>query len=305
MHLAIALAVITLAADEVRPAITALAMTPDGKGCVVGSQAGIRYRTLDRATMEPLATKLDHVHALAFSPDGKVLAASGGTPGESGVVELWSWPGRKPLGRLEGHDDLVYDVIWLKKGAALATAGADRTIRLWEFPSRKLTATLTGHSGPVLALAVCPDGSLLCSGSADHTIRVWESATGKLLRSLNNHLGSVHSLSFRASRADEPLTLASAGADNTVRIWQPAVGRMVRILRHPAPVFTVAWTTNGTLVSGAKDGKLRVYDGEETTLLREQHCSWSWITSLAIPSDSDRVAAGDSLGQVHVCKIKP
>src|SRR5262249_21686104 len=149
-----------------------------------------------------LATQLEHVHALAFAPDGKTLAAAGGTPAESGVVELWTWPGGKLLGRLEGHDDLVYDVAWLSSGT-LATAGADRTVRLWDAATRRATATLTGHSGPVLALAAAPDGSLLCSGSADHTIRVWELPSGKLLRSLNNHLGPVHALAFRPARKDE------------------------------------------------------------------------------------------------------
>ena len=47
---------------------------------------------------------------------------------------------------------------------------------------------------------------------------------------------------------------------DVVRIWQPGIGRMVRILRHPAPVYAVAWGRDGArLYTGAKDGVLRTH----------------------------------------------
>src|SRR5262245_19204161 len=75
------------------PPVTALALTPDGKSVVVGSQAGLEVRTwpeLER--VRTLATELPHVHDLVFAPDGKTLAAVGGAPAQSGMVELYRWP---------------------------------------------------------------------------------------------------------------------------------------------------------------------------------------------------------------------
>jgi len=284
--------------------VSALAVTPDGTGYIQGSQAGVVLRSFSNDNEERLASQLQHVHALAFSADGKTLAVAGGTPGEAGVVELWSWPAPKLLGKLEGHDDLVYDVAWLPTTATLVTASADRTVRLWDTKTREVTATLTGHSGTVLALAVAPDGTLLCSGSADHTIRVWDARSGKLLRSLTNHLGPVHSLAFRARKNDEPLTLASAGGDATVRLWQPAVGRMLRIVRHPVAVYAAAWDPDGRLWSGARDGRVRLL-GDGETFLREHQASQSWIVSLAVSPLSEQLVVGDSAGQVHLIRAKP
>ncbi len=288
-----------------QPAVTALIVTPDGKGFLHGSQAGVVYRPFTSGAEEGLATQLEHVHAFAFSPDGKTLAVAGGTPAESGTVELWSWPARKVLGRFEGHEDLAHDVVWLASGKVIATASADRTIRFWDVADRQCTTTLTGHSGPVLALAVSPDGTLLCSGSADQTIRVWDAATGKLLRALNNHLGPVHSLSFRAPRDDVPPTLASASTDATVRLWHPATGRLLRIIRHPAPVYAVAWGHDGTcLYSGAKDGQLGRLDPDAADP-RALALANGWIVSLAVCPCTGRLVAGDSHGRVFFPPAKP
>jgi WD40 repeat protein len=284
-----------------KSAITALAVTPDGKGFVQGSQAGVRLRPFQGDESSTIATKLDHVHALTFSPDGKSLAIAGGSPAENGAIELWTWPERKLVGRLDGHADVVYDVVWLDGGKRLATASADRGVRLWDFASRKNVATLVGHSGPVLALAVSPDGAWLCSGSADHTIRVWSAADGKLVRALVNHLGPVHQLAFRpASAKNRPPYLASAGGDSTVRIWQPSIGRMVRIVRHPEPVLAIAWIANGSLYSGGKDGILRVLDGDSDKVLYEERHGPVAFTSLAIRATSGLALVGNAHGDVHL-----
>jgi WD40 repeat protein len=286
--------------DRSGPMITALAVAPDGSGWLKGSQDGVLFHSCRDGRERTITVGLDHVHALTFSPDGTILAVAGGSPAESGVVELHSWPAGDLLGRLEGHDDVVYDVAWLKGGTILATAGADRAVRIWEVGTRHEVAALEGHSGPVLALAASPDGDWFCSGGADGTIRVWESGPWRSVRTLNNHLGPVHGLAFRPAQAEgSPATLASAGGDATVRVWQPGIGRMVRIVRHPAPVLCVAWDDLGSrLVTGAKDGHLRVVDGDGVAILAESRLSEGRITALAVPPRNAPLIVGDSRGAV-------
>ncbi|MCI0459267.1 MAG: WD40 repeat domain-containing protein [Gemmataceae bacterium] len=281
-----------------KPAVTALAIAPDGKGFVHGSQAGVALRPFTGGDEQRIPTKLDHVHALAFAPDGSTLAVAGGSPAESGVVELWSWPQRKLLGRLEGHADVVYDVVWLTGGKGLVTASADRTLRVWDGGTRKPIRTLTGHSGPVLALALAPDSKWLCSGSADQTIRVWKTDDWSLARSLDNHLGPVHSLAFRPGGEEgRPAYLASSGGDSTIRIWQPAIGRLVRIVRHPAPVLALGWSPDGKhLWTGSKDGVLRTVDADSDSVLAERKSAEGAVVSLAVHPVDGRLVIGDARG---------
>jgi WD40 repeat protein len=299
--LLLALLATTLVGDEperVGPIITALAAAPDGSGWLRGSQAGVVFRSSRDGRERAIPASLDHVIALAFSPDGSTLAIAGGSPAESGAVELRSWPSGGLLGRLEGHADTVHDVIWLDGGKALATAGADRVVRIWDAGTRREVAALEGHAGTVLALAASPDGKWLCSGAADGTIRVWEPGPWRSVRSLTNHLGPVHALAFRPLRAEgRPATLASAGGDATVRVWQPGIGRMVRIVRLPSPVLCLAWTPDGArILAGAKDGHLRVLDGDGDMIHGTRRVAEGQVTALSATREDGKVLVGTSGG---------
>ena len=282
--------------------VTALAFTPNDGDVLFATQAGVRLRTADSRSREAVATKLAQVHALVFTPDGKTLAVAGGSPAESGAVELWSWREGKLVTTLAGHDDLVYAVAWGPKGEWLAAAGADRDVRVWDVATGRRRHLLSGHSGPVLALAATPDGRWLFSAGADQTIRVWDAATGRAVRTLDNHTGTVHGLALRPG-TDGPPVLASAGADGTIRVWQPTVGRMVRIVRHPAVVYAVAWSGDGAaILSGAGDGKLRLIAADSDTVLAERAIKGGRPTVVA--TTGARGVAGTTAGETIRFDVK-
>jgi len=299
MHAFLTILVLTAGvADPPKPAITALALTPDGKGCLHASQGGIVHRRFERAAEQSIPTKLDHVLALAFRTDGKRLAIAGGSPAEAGIIELLSWPELKPLAKLEGHEDVIYDCVWLADGKMLATVSGDRTVRIWDAEG-KCKHTLSGHSGPVLSVAVSPDGRWLCSGSGDQTIRVWDTTKWELARALTNHRSAVYRLSFRTG-GEGHATLASASEDGTVRIWQPGIGRMVRIVNHGSPVLGLAWRGDGTLMTGTKDGVLRHVAGDSDQVLAQAKADDGRITTLACRAADGQMVVGYVSGVAKV-----
>jgi WD40 repeat protein len=124
------------------------------------------------------------VTALAASPDGKLIAASGGicpdTPqGESdsekhpGTV-MWDAATGREIRTFTGHKGMVNSVTISRDGRLLLTAGADKTIRCWDVATGKQLRVLRGHAGGVTSLAVSPDGKVLASGSEDMSILLWD-----------------------------------------------------------------------------------------------------------------------------------
>jgi len=153
--------------------------------------------------------------ALAFSPDGKTLAAAnsdgviflrdlqhhrtkvlrgGGvqintlafSPSglqlaagfSTGVARIWNLERNTSL-RLQGHRQAVWRSTFSPDGRTLATASSDRTVALWDVASGAERLRLPAHGHPVFGLAYAPDGKRIFTGDLlDNTVRIWSADSG-------------------------------------------------------------------------------------------------------------------------------
>jgi len=246
--------------------VTALAFDSAGKSlAVVAGEAGKSgvvglYSVGDGKVGEPVTfpAHRDSVYALAFSPDGRLLA----TAGYDRVIHLWAVPaaGAKPVRTLTDHSDTVYSLAFSPDGKLLASAAADRAVKVWDVATGTRLYTLGDPTDWVYAVAWHPDGKRLAAAGVDKSIRVWAADRdgGKLTNSVFAHDGPVLKLAFSADGS----TLYSAGEDRVVKAWDAKTLTETRVFdRRPDSILSMALRPDGKQLSlGRFDGALELID---------------------------------------------
>ncbi len=78
------------------------------------------------------------VSAVAFSPDGKFLAAGM----DDQTIKIWEAATQKLVSTLQGHTGPVKAVAYSSDGKTLASGGRDGEVRLWDLSSGETRLTL-------------------------------------------------------------------------------------------------------------------------------------------------------------------
>ena len=239
------------------------------------------------------------VEALAFSPDGRLLA----TGSYDGTTKLWNIATGDTIATLTGHTNEVNSLAFSPDGRLLATDSG--TAKLWNIATGDVIATLTGHTDGTSNLAFSPDGRLLATGSSDRTTKLWNIATGNVIATLTGHTGWVTSLAF----SPDGRLLATGSydefGDRTVKLWNIATGDVIATLAgHTGNVTSLAFSPDGRLLAtGHDDGTASLWnsatgDAIATLIGCRTRCFFmgaavpDWVTSLAFSPDGRLLATG-------------
>lgn len=283
------------------PQIASLAWKADGsllaagtyREVIVFDAAGKRLRTLTGLS--------DVVRALAFSPDGNVLAAAGGVPGQGGEIRFWDANTGMLLKTVQGHTDCIYGFAWRPDGKQFVTTSYDKTIRLWDAEKYTMTAELKEHAEAVYAAAYSSNGKFLATSSADRSIRVWDAATGNRLYTLAGHTDVVTSLSFDPTAAAGE-RLLSASADKTVRLWtmKPDNGESAKTYAAQDDVITdMHYSPDGKwFVTASNDGAVKLWDAAKGESLKTIVRGGDAILAVAFTPNNKTLAVGSYDGSV-------
>ena len=176
------------------------------------------------------------VRQLAFSPDGRALAAVGS--GTDNRVALWDVEREESAGELRAPDDArLWRIALSPDGRTLAAGGCEKTeddactqgaIHLWDLARKeRLGQALVGHTDWVTGLAFSADSRLLASGSDDRTVRLWDVADPARARSGAHRSpttggGGHPQPGLQPGRADAGLRRPQRDHHPVGRQWSPA-----------------------------------------------------------------------------------
>lgn len=245
------------------------------------------------------------VSALAFSPDGRVLA----TGGEDQAIHTWNATTGAPFEVYNGHKGAIGTLSFVGNDR-LVSGAADRGAIVWDLhPAWKLERVIgTGDANSPLAdrvnaLRFSPDGKWLATGGGEPTrggeLKLWEVATGKPLNDFKNvHSDAVLGLDF----SPDGKFLASGAADKFLRVTEIATGKVVKSFEgHTHHVLAVSWKRDGrTLVTAGADNVVKVWDFVTGERKKNIDGFNKEVTSISFIGFTDQAVASSGDNQVKL-----
>jgi WD40 repeat protein len=250
------------------------ALSPDGKTLATGRTGGpgrgfdsavevrdlVSGRVLHTLKL-PAANTV--VGTLAFSPDGKILAAGAVGAREDdptpGLILLWEVATGKQRGAFRDFADLPVAVRFADDGRALFAKERGGEGSFWDVPTTKRRLRLEGtkhYAKPSDFFAFSPDGKVLYWAAGRGPIRRIDVASGKEQLRWGKDLGRISHLAL----TPDGKTLITVA--DRLRFWDPATGKeRFGEEGHRAPIRWVIFSENGwALATWDQAGTLRLWD---------------------------------------------
>jgi serine/threonine protein kinase/WD40 repeat protein len=160
---------------------------------------------------QTLAGHTDKVLSLAWSPDGKKIAAGSADH----TVMVWdAATGRRLFICQRFNTAGVSAVAWSPDSRHIAAGSLDQTIRLFDGATGQATGSYDGFSGPVHALAWSPDGTRI-AWSSDNYVQVAPANLQSTSYAHQGHTDTVYAIAWSPNGT----YIASGGADHKALVW--------------------------------------------------------------------------------------
>ena len=266
--------------------VTAVAWSPDGKRIAAGSDDGVWV--LDAVTGEELFS-LEcgrGVGLVAWSPDGSRIAAA-----SDGDVRVWDAVTGENVLSLK-HDHRVESVAWSPDGSRIVTSSTFDDIRVWDAATEANVASFE-HDHRIRSVALSPDDRCIVASSVGGAW-VWDAVTGKELLSLGYGRG-VKSVAW----SPDGRRIVTSSTFDDARVWDDATEGNVLSLEHDDLVKSVSWAPDGRCVVASSVGGARVWDagtGESLFSLGYGH----EVGSVAWSPDGSRIVTSSTFDDLRV-----
>ncbi len=191
----------------------------------------------------------DHPIGLAWSPDGKLLAAAG----VSGPITVFNGRDGAVRGNLPGHTLGTMAISWHKSSRLLASVGQDGKVRLWDTKTGRQTSETEGGASWVERVAFSPAGDRLVS-AAGRKLRLWN-ASGELKYEYPDANSTITDIKWRHDGKQFAIS-----AYNGVVLYDPTKGKPLNRFEWQGSTLTLEWSPDGKhIATGDQDSTVHFW----------------------------------------------
>jgi WD40 repeat protein len=254
------------------------------------------------------------ISALAYSPDGQLIAVSGFRE-----ILLHKADGSGLVGRLVGRSQNITSLSFSADGKMLGATGGNPAlfgeVQFWNVAEQKLERAVTVTTDTLFGGRFSDDGALFAFGGADNSARILRVSDGEQILKFDAHadwvmataisLDKKHMITISRDRSMK-LSIVETGqfVDNITSITPGALkGGLMALRRHPK---------KDELLIGGSDGEPKLYKmirtqvrviGDDFNKLKGYQPMAGRIFALDFNADGSKFVAGASTGGTGTARI--